>query len=286
MHRNLTDALTQALQDRGINVPEGYREMLQRQVDATLGYRPRIGFLGKTGAGKSTLCNVLFGKDISPVSAVVAGTRAPQEAMLETERGSITLVDLPGVGESVGHDREYRDLYAELLPALDLVLWLIKADDRALAIDKEFYRNLVRPHMDQGKPLIFVITQVEKMEPMREWDYSLHRPSAAIQKNIDLKRTHVADVFGVPRRTVVAVSANEHYQLLELVESMIHELPNEKKITVLWRAKPDVVSDEAREEATRGFLDYLWQAAKIAIPMLIPEYGMLLTLGKKLLSIF
>lgn len=38
------------------------------------------------------------------------------------------ITDLPGVGESRDRDAEYEALYRDILPELDLVLWLIKAD--------------------------------------------------------------------------------------------------------------------------------------------------------------
>ena len=44
------------------------------------------------------------------------------------------IVDLPGVGENGQRDQEYLTLYRRMLPELDLVLWVIKADDRALSV--------------------------------------------------------------------------------------------------------------------------------------------------------
>lgn len=57
----------------------------------------------------------------------------------------MTLMDLPGAGESGARDTEYSALYREQLPQLNLVLWLIKADDRALAVDEHFYRQVDWP---------------------------------------------------------------------------------------------------------------------------------------------
>ncbi len=69
---------------------------------------------------------------------------------MDNQKG-LKLVDVPGVGESRDRDEEYSKLYASLLPELDLVLWLIKSDDRALASDENFYKNIVKPHIDEGK---------------------------------------------------------------------------------------------------------------------------------------
>ncbi len=37
----------------------------------------------------------------------------------------MVITDLPGVGESRDRDAEYEALYRDILPELDLVLWLI-----------------------------------------------------------------------------------------------------------------------------------------------------------------
>ncbi|MCV5639554.1 YfjP family GTPase, partial [Escherichia coli] len=90
-----------------------------------------IGIMGKTGAGKSSLCNALFAGEVSPVSDVEACTREPLRFRLQGGDRYMTLVDLPGAGESSVRDTEYAALYRDQLSRLDLVLWLIKADDRA-----------------------------------------------------------------------------------------------------------------------------------------------------------
>lgn len=84
--------------------------------------------MGKTGAGKSSLCNALFASEVSsPVSDVIACTRKPLRFRLHVGERFMTIVDLPSVEESNAHDTEYATLYREQLSRLDLVLWLIKA---------------------------------------------------------------------------------------------------------------------------------------------------------------
>ncbi len=108
--------------------------------------------MGKSGAGKSSLCNALFASEVSPVSDVAACTREPLRFRLQVGDRYITLMDLPGVGESGARDTEYAALYREQLPRLDLVLWLIKADDRALtvaALEREEFRVLYLDNQNQ-----------------------------------------------------------------------------------------------------------------------------------------
>ncbi|MDA6790933.1 50S ribosome-binding GTPase, partial [Escherichia coli] len=75
-----------------------------------------------------SLCNALFQGEVTPVSDVHAGTREVQRFRLSGHGHSMVITDLPGVGESRDRDAEYEALYRDILPELDLVLWLIKAD--------------------------------------------------------------------------------------------------------------------------------------------------------------
>ena len=145
------------------DLPQWVSERLLQQINQLTNYEPVIGIMGKTGVGKSSLCNALFAGDISPVSDVAACTREPLRFRLQVGDRYITLMDLPGVGESGVRDTEYAALYREQLPRLDLILWLIKADDRALATDEHFYRQVIGEAYRHK--MLFVISQSDKAEP-------------------------------------------------------------------------------------------------------------------------
>lgn len=170
-------------------------------------------------------------------------------------QSGIKLLDVPGVGESGARDQEYDRLYQEWLPKLDLVLWVIKADDRALASDEDFYKRLVKPYLEAGKPFFIVLNQVDKIEPFREWDEQARQPGPRQAANIEDKRRSVAGFFGLPLSQVIAVSANERYGLVELVDKMIHDLPREKRVSVLREVKQEYRSTLACGEANNGMLD-------------------------------
>ena len=191
------------------------------RVNSVLSYQPVVGVFGKTGAGKSSLCNAVFGKDVCEISDIAGCTRKPQEVILDIGGKGIKLLDVPGVGESNERDKEYAELYRSILPELDLVLWVIKGDDRAFSSDETFYKSLVRPYIDKGRPFIIALNQVDKIEPFREWDESAQKPGAKQAENIEQKRMRVAKIFDLPYWCVISVSANEKYGLLPLVEKSI-----------------------------------------------------------------
>lgn len=237
MSKNHDQIISKLEEKFGKLMPQELKTKIASKLDEMKSYVPKVGVFGKTGVGKSSLCNAIFGADVCAISDIEACTRKPQEVLLELGGNGMQLLDVPGVGESGERDKEYDELYQNLLPELDLILWVFKGDDRASASDEHFYKRIIRQYVDKGKPFIAVINQVDKIEPFREWDLSERKPSPKQLSNIETKRQSIAGLLGIPMSKVIAVSANERYGLAELVDSIVHELPNEQKMIVLEKIK-------------------------------------------------
>jgi hypothetical protein len=263
--------LFDALEKQGISVPPEYKSRIHDRIENIISYEPRIGVFGKTGAGKSSLCNAVFGSDVCPISNVEACTRVPQEVILSLGNKGLKLIDVPGVGESKDRDEEYKRLYKSLLPELDLVLWVLKGDDRAFTSDEACYKEFVKPYIDAGKPFIMVINQVDKIEPFREWSEENRQPGATQAHNIEEKRRAVASYFSLPLNIIIPVSANEKFGLVELVDSIMYALPNDKKLVVLREVKKENISENAKEDAKDGFWDTVIDAVVDNIPIIPKE---------------
>ena len=193
-------------------LPQWVSERILQQINRLTHYEPVIGIMGKTGAGKSSLCNALFVGEISPVSDVAACTREPLRFRLQVGERYMTLVDLPGVGESGERDAEYAALYRAQLSRLDLVLWLIKADDRALAVDEHFYHQVIGEAYRHK--VLFVISQSDKAEPT-----SGGGPLSTAQKqNISRKICLLHELFQ-PVNPICAVSVRLQWGLVPSVFS-------------------------------------------------------------------
>ena len=255
-----TDFLERLESSSGNQISEDKRNKIIEKLTATLSYEPKIGILGKTSAGKSSLCNALFGQPVCEISDIEACTRNPQEVLLETGGKGLTLLDVPGIGENRKTDREYAKLYRRLLPELDLVLWVLKADERAYASDESFYNNIIKPHVDRGKPFLFVLNQCDKIEPFREWDEHNKTPGEMQLDNINQKIDSISRHFNVSQDKIIPISANEGYNLATLVEHIVMALPNDKRITFLKNIKKENWSDASAYMAKRAWYEVLADA--------------------------
>lgn len=158
-------------------LPHSFQTSFFNQLNNLINYSPTIGLMGKTGTGKSSLINALFRSPLSPVSNISGCTRHAQRFSMTMNNHTLTFVDLPGVGESLERDKEYHQLYRNLLPELDLIIWVLKADDRAWSSDEQCYRFLTEQCGYQSERFLFVLNQADKIEPCRQWDEHNHQPS-------------------------------------------------------------------------------------------------------------
>ncbi|WP_232829643.1 GTPase family protein [Rahnella sp. NRRL B-41462] len=226
-------ALTQPLSF----LPESLSLAILKHIHQCIHYEPTIGIMGKTGVGKSSLCNTLFTPPPAKVSAVKGCTRQVQRYQLSLAPYALLMVDFPGIGETPELDRIYTRLYQHWLSQLDLIIWVLKADDRAWNDDIRCYNQLISQGADPAR-FLFVLNQADKIEPCREWDLVTHQPSLLQQQHLQVKIAQVNALFS-PQHPVLAVSASEGFNMLLWAETFICALPDNASSAVIRQLEPE-----------------------------------------------
>jgi len=128
---------------------------------------------GRTGAGKSSLINTIFQSNLAEVD-VLPSTAEIQNYHWQTQDGeTLNLLDTPGYEQVKRGD--LRDSVLEYATKADLLLLVTPVLDPALQMDVDFLQEIKATVADI--PAIAVVTQVDRLRPIREYDWELgNRP--------------------------------------------------------------------------------------------------------------
>lgn len=230
-------------------LPPKETERILSHLSKAIHYQPVIGIMGKTGAGKSSLCNALFQQPVCLTHDLTACTREPQRLVLTVGERSMTLVDLPGVGETPEYDEEYQSLYRSLLNELDLIIWVLRADDRARTTDIDTYRALIEYGAEPSR-FLFVLTQADRVPPSPATSMPLPSPEQVLSLAILSSQTAGQFPSSFP---IMAVSSHTGYNLPALVELMVHALPGQASSGVYRQLKLKHKTEEAEAAVRQAF---------------------------------
>ena len=242
----------------GNELSEEEIKKLRAAIDEEVGGAPpTIGLVGVSGVGKSSTINTLF-KTKLPPSDTVACTKEfrASDMRLAFSRGQVRgqpvrlrVIDAPGLGEDIRRDYDYLAMYNEHLKRCDVVLWIMTARNRAIALDQKYLSELKVFH----DRMVFAINQVDLVEPMN-WNERINLPSDAMLRNIsaiEKDRKKRLENYLVRKIRIVSFSARRGYNLETLFSTLLDAGPPKRRwlFDGLKNFKfTDFLPDELRDE--------------------------------------
>lgn len=166
-----------------------------------------ILLVGRTGAGKSSLINSLFQADLAEVD-VLPSTDCIQSYSWQTARGeSLTLWDSPGYEQINGKD--LRETVFDYAMTADVLLLVTPALDPALQMDLDFLQDIQQEVVDL--PVITLVTQVDRLRPIREWNppYDWQNGDRAKEISIREATAYRRDLLGTYSSLILPIVTQE-----------------------------------------------------------------------------
>ncbi len=247
----------------------GFLDLPRKKVVQNLA-PPKIAIIGVTGVGKSSTINALFSTRLL-VSTGVPGTKSAiatevdvpfqiTAEELETPRGKLVIVDMPGLGESIAKDQEYLKLYKRVLPTVDTALWILD-DDRDLAQIERYLqeiRKVVTP--DLFNRIVFCINKIDRLTgPNGRWLDAVNAPDTSMDKYIKAHTQRVSRILHVSEQKIVSYSAIKRYRLFALFRAIVQAVPHERRSSffqmMLLQDRVELMDERYRDEARQLFTE-------------------------------
>ncbi|BAZ46322.1 small GTP-binding protein domain-containing protein [Chondrocystis sp. NIES-4102] len=164
------------------------KEILTTAEPAEVTEKPvNIILVGRTGAGKSSLINTLFQAERAEVDVLPSTDKISNYQWQTPTKEILNLLDTPGY-EQVNHP-QLRQQVLEYAATADLLLLVNPALDPALQMDLDFLQALKQDLPDLNA--IAVVTQVDRLRPIREWNPPYNWTEGTKPKEISIREATI-----------------------------------------------------------------------------------------------
>ncbi len=210
------------------NLPKDMADKLSKAIADEMAVPPKVAVIGKSGVGKTTTINSLFNVEWHTSEILTGTTDAQMETFQLKGEGKLSVVDMPGLGDSIAKDIEFKKIYQEILPDVDVILYIIQADDRGLGEDERIIRDVVlQCGKDLDKKMVVGINKVDLLGENEglEWDDRINLPSEEQEELIENKCNdivrHLSKATGIKKDAIVYYSAVKRYHLFHVLYAIV-----------------------------------------------------------------
>ena len=178
------------------------KEKVFGKLEEEISGRPfKVAIIGQSGVGKSSTLNAVFGLNL-PTSDIQEGTTEIIEKIFPMRDGfNLSIYDMPGLLQSRKKDKVYEEMYKEILPTCDVIVYIIKANTRNIGDDCRILKEIVLPICNQSSVkdnLIIAVNKVDTIgetinpdDPELQWDIMENRPTVKLHECILKKRLDI-----------------------------------------------------------------------------------------------
>jgi len=278
-------AVPEALRPQVSEAVRTYKEMLMEAR------APKLMFLGRRGAGKSSLVNALCGEPVATIGSVLSETGRPSWHVARTPKGDLRLLDTRGIGDRTRPEAaNFQHALDEIRAALtedwpDAILFLCKAKDvdshiaEDLANIREVRRFLLERHRYDA-PVVAIVTQVDELDPKRvEPPYENETKQKNIQTAVATLDEALTEQQGIGLARVIPVSAyaeydaegrrtyDNYWNIDALVEYLVEVLPRSAQVQMARLSRVRAVQAKTARKMTAAAAALAGGIAATPIPV-------------------
>lgn len=225
---NLFDKINNFKKSIALKLPKNISDKLNKAIEDEVAVPPKIAVIGKAGVGKTTTINSLFNVEWHTSETITGTTKVQMETFDFEGNSKLTIIDMPGLGDSKANDKEFIEIYKKMLPSVDVIFYIIQADDRGLGEDERIIKEVISKCGNNiCKNFVIGINKVDLLGKNIDlkWNNFSNLPSEEqenyIKKKCEETIKRLSKATDVKEKAITYFSATKCYNLYSVLNTII-----------------------------------------------------------------